>query len=63
MTWKCRQNVGIKNESPQFTRALELFLLLIFHSSGRLRGVVEQDSVDARDFGDDPLYQVVDQFI
>ena len=32
MTWKCRQNVGVKNESPQFTRALELFFLFIFHA-------------------------------
>ena len=63
MTWKCRQNVGVKNESPCKLRALELFLLFIFHSGGGLRCIVKQDSVDSRDLGNDPLHEMVDQFI
>ena len=38
-------------------------LSLIFHSGGWFRCVVEQYTVDAGDFGYDPLDQVVDEFV
>ena len=38
-------------------------LSLIFHRGWRLRCIVEQDSVDAWNFCDDTVYEMVDQFI
>ena len=63
----CTQNVPIRNCKALETRCLCRFqsfcVLLIFHRSWWFWGVVEEDAVDAWYFGNDTVYQVVDQVV